>query len=83
MKNNYDVVIIGAGISGLMAGALLAKKDEKALILESQPKIGGYLSGFERKGYYFDVGITPFFSSRTAVTVRVVSMSSGLAESLE
>jgi len=58
MKNNFDVVIIGAGISGLMAGALLAKKDKKVLILESQPKIGGYLSGFERKGYYFDVGIT-------------------------
>ena len=52
------MVIIGAGISGLMAGALLAKKDKKVLILESQPKIGGYLSGFERKGYYFDVGIT-------------------------
>jgi phytoene dehydrogenase-like protein len=51
-------VIIGAGISGLMAGALLANKGKKVLILESQPKIGGYLSGFTRKGYYFDVGIT-------------------------
>jgi all-trans-retinol 13,14-reductase len=58
MKDKLDVVIIGAGISGLMAGALLTKKGRKVLILESQPKIGGYLSGFERKGYYFDVGIT-------------------------
>jgi all-trans-retinol 13,14-reductase len=58
MKNNFDVVIIGAGISGLMAGTLLSKKGKKVLILESQPKIGGYLSGFKRKGYYFDVGIT-------------------------
>jgi all-trans-retinol 13,14-reductase len=58
MKNKFDVIIIGAGISGLMAGALLAKKGKRVLILESQPKIGGYLSGFERKGYYFDVGIT-------------------------
>jgi len=58
MKNNYDVVIIGAGISGLAAGALLSQKGKKVLILESQPKIGGYLCGFKRKGYYFDVGIT-------------------------
>jgi phytoene dehydrogenase-like protein len=58
MKSNFDVVIIGAGISGLMAGALLAKEGKKVLLLEKQPKIGGYLSGFERKGYYFDVGIT-------------------------
>jgi phytoene desaturase len=58
MRDNYDAVIIGAGISGLIAGALLAKKGKKVFILESQPKIGGYLSGFTRKGYYFDVGIT-------------------------
>lgn len=58
MKKGLDAVIIGAGISGLMAGALLANKGKKVLILESQPKIGGYLSGFTRKGYYFDVGIT-------------------------
>jgi all-trans-retinol 13,14-reductase len=58
MKDNLDVVIIGAGISGLMAGALLAKKGKRVLILESNVKIGGYLSAFTRKGYYFDVGMT-------------------------
>jgi len=58
MKNNFDVVIIGAGISGLMAGVLLAKRSKKVLILESHTEIGGYLSGFTRKGYYFDVGLS-------------------------
>jgi len=58
MKGNYDAVIIGAGISGLMAGTLLAKKGKKVLILESHVEIGGYLSAFTRKGYHFDVGIT-------------------------
>jgi all-trans-retinol 13,14-reductase len=58
MKNNFDVAVIGAGISGLMASALLAKKGKKVVILEGQPKIGGYLSDFKRRGYYFDVGIT-------------------------
>lgn len=58
MKSGYDVIIIGAGVSGLAAGVLSSKKGKKVLILESQPKIGGYLSGFKRKEYYFDVGIT-------------------------
>jgi phytoene dehydrogenase-like protein len=58
MKNNYDVVIIGAGISGLMAGVLLAKQNKRVLILESHTEIGGYLSGFTRKGYYFDAALS-------------------------
>jgi phytoene dehydrogenase-like protein len=58
VKNNYNVVIIGAGISGLMAGALLAKQNRRVLILEGHNEIGGYLSGFSRKGYYFDAALS-------------------------
>jgi phytoene dehydrogenase-like protein len=58
MKNNYDVVIIGAGISGLMAGVLLAKQNKRVLILEGHNEIGGYLSGFSRKGYCFDAALS-------------------------
>jgi phytoene dehydrogenase-like protein len=58
MNNNYDVVIIGAGISGLTAGVYLVKKGKKVLILEGHTEIGGYLSGFIRKGYCFDAGLT-------------------------
>jgi phytoene dehydrogenase-like protein len=52
----YDVVIIGSGIAGLSAAASLASKNLKVLVLEQHQEIGGYISGFQRGGYHFDVG---------------------------
>jgi len=56
MKEKYDVVIIGAGIGGLVCGCYLAKAGLKVLIVEKNDKPGGYCSSFERDGYRFDAG---------------------------
>ena len=53
----YDVIIIGAGISGLTSAALLSKAGLKVCTLERHYLIGGYLQGFERKEYIFDTAI--------------------------
>lgn len=53
----FDVVIIGAGISGLTAASLLAKNGIKVCVLEKHNIIGGYLQGFERKEFVFDTAI--------------------------
>jgi phytoene desaturase len=45
MKKN--VCIIGAGISGLTAGALLTKKGFKVTIYEKEPYIGGRSLSFD------------------------------------
>lgn len=39
-SNQYDVIILGAGASGLMAAALAAKRGRKVLVLEKANKIG-------------------------------------------
>jgi prolycopene isomerase len=57
MQNSYDVVIIGGGVSGLTLGAILAKAGQKCCIVEKEPHPGGYLAGFERKGFLFDTAI--------------------------
>ena len=54
---DFDVIIIGAGISGLTAAALLSKSGLKVCVLERHYLIGGYLQGFERKGFIFDTAI--------------------------
>ncbi|HUJ19675.1 MAG TPA: NAD(P)/FAD-dependent oxidoreductase [Nitrospirota bacterium] len=57
MPSACDVVVIGAGIAGLTASALLAKSGLKVALVEEQPQPGGYLVSFRRKGYVFDSSI--------------------------
>ncbi|MEW6101234.1 MAG: NAD(P)/FAD-dependent oxidoreductase [Candidatus Omnitrophota bacterium] len=51
---DYDAIIIGAGISGLVCGCYLAKAGLKTLIVEKNAKVGGYCASFTRQGYSFD-----------------------------
>lgn len=53
---DYDVVVIGAGLGGLSAGALLASQGRNVVVLEQSDRIGGCCSTFEKDGYHFDVG---------------------------
>ena len=57
LKKEYDVIIIGAGISGLTNAALLSKAGLSCCVLEKEPVIGGYLQGFRRKDFVFDSAI--------------------------
>ena len=53
-----NVVIIGAGVGGLAAGALLAREGACVTVLEAQEYPGGCASTFSHKGYRFDAGAT-------------------------
>ncbi len=55
--NHYEVVIIGAGMSGLAAGIRLAMFGKKVLILERHNAPGGLNSFYSRNGYKYDVGL--------------------------
>jgi len=52
------VVVIGAGIGGLTAGALLARRGYRVLVLDQASVPGGCASTFKRHGFTFDVGAT-------------------------
>lgn len=56
-KKNYNVVIIGAGISGLTSAALLSKAGLNVCVIELNAKPGGYLAKYEKKGFVFDTAI--------------------------
>ncbi len=62
MKN---IIIIGAGIGGLVAGNMLAQRGHKVTIFEAHSMPGGYTAGFHRQGYYFESGTLSFEASAT------------------
>lgn len=52
------VVIIGAGVGGLTAAALMAHAGHDVTVLEAQTYPGGCAGTFVHKGYRFDAGAT-------------------------
>jgi C-3',4' desaturase CrtD len=58
MTQKTRIIVIGAGIGGLTAGALLARQGYEVLILDQAIAPGGCASTFKRKGFTFDVGAT-------------------------
>ncbi|MHA1865153.1 MAG: phytoene desaturase family protein [Candidatus Heimdallarchaeaceae archaeon] len=57
MTNQYDIIIVGSGLGGLVAGAKLAKEGKKVLLIEQHSVVGGCSSTFTRKGFTVDVGL--------------------------
>jgi all-trans-retinol 13,14-reductase len=66
--DHYHVIVIGAGIAGLSAAALLARQGRKVLVVEAHNKPGGFCSCWtreiERNGQHlrfcFDAGVQDF-----------------------
>jgi all-trans-retinol 13,14-reductase len=53
----YDIIIIGAGLGGLTAGAKLAKEGKKVLLIEQHSKPGGCATTFKRGDFTLEVGL--------------------------
>ncbi|MBE9181007.1 carotene isomerase [Oculatella sp. LEGE 06141] len=57
----FDVIVIGSGIGGLVTATQLAAKGARVLVLERYLIPGGSAGYFERSGYRFDVGASMIF----------------------
>ena len=57
MTEQYDVIVIGAGLGGLATAACLAKARKRVLVLEHHSVPGGYAHEFRRGKYRFEVAL--------------------------
>jgi len=81
--DTYDVIIIGAGISGLVCGCCLAKAGMKVLIVEQHNKPGGYCTSFRRNGFIFDAAAHSFGSYREGGNFRKILTELGVDKIIE
>lgn len=79
-----NIVIIGAGLGGLTAGALLAKDGYKVTLLEQHSIVGGCASVFKRKGgFTCEVGLHEMDGVYTNPTIKKVFEKLGVYQHVE
>ena len=53
-----DILIIGAGLTGLSAGVELKKRSKDFMILEKSERVGGQIHSYSENGFLFESGPT-------------------------
>lgn len=81
--NDYDVVIIGAGVAGLVAGNYLQAAGRRVLIVEQAGYPGGCASSFDRKGYRFDAAVHWISQAGEGGIVHLVLTELGIADKVK
>lgn len=72
-EGEFDAIVIGSGIGGLVTATQLAAKGAKVLVLESYLIPGGSAGYFEKSGYRFDVGASMIFGFGSEGTTNLLS----------
>ncbi len=58
----YDVAIVGGGMAGMVCANYLTRMGRSVLVAEQSYHTGGNMTGFRRRGFYFDGGDQSFES---------------------
>ena len=56
MKQNYDIIIVGAGISGLVCAQKCNENSKDFLLIEKSSRIGGRVGSVKSERFIFDLG---------------------------
>ena len=69
----FDAIVIGSGIGGLVTATQLAAKGAQVVVLERYLIPGGSAGYFERDGYKFDVGASMIFGFGNKGTTNLLT----------
>jgi all-trans-retinol 13,14-reductase len=76
MPDKWDVIVVGTGIGGLTAAAMLVQKGLNVLALDRNPHPGGTAYVYTRKGFTFPMGPLGF-STPSAVKETLNKLDGG------
>lgn len=79
----YDVIVIGAGVAGLVAGNYLIDKGRRVLIVEQGKHPGGCACSFGRQGFRFDAAVHWISQAGEGGIVKQVLSDFGLANAVK
>ncbi|WP_461632929.1 protoporphyrinogen/coproporphyrinogen oxidase [Labilibaculum euxinus] len=79
----YDMIVVGAGISGLSLACQVAQKGKQVLVLEGDNRIGGCLNTHyhDKNDFWVEMGAHTFYASYTNLIALI--QSAGLEPSIE
>ncbi|WP_045857696.1 phytoene desaturase family protein [Teredinibacter purpureus] len=59
-NTNYDVIVVGAGLSGLVSAIKLQRSGKRVLLLDKNERVGGLCGTFTQGGYEFTIACNDF-----------------------
>lgn len=62
---SYDMIVIGAGISGLSLANHIARSGKKVLVLDAANKLGGCLNTHYKDDFWVEMGAHTFYATYT------------------
>lgn len=73
-RADYDAVVIGSGVGGLVTACLLQRGGLRTLLVERHYMLGGYCSSFRRGGFTFDASthFYPLLGNPETLTGRLL-----------
>ena len=72
-----DIVIIGGGLSGIYAAALLVEKKKTLALLEARSRVGGRILSPEHEGFFADLGPSwywPLINPRVSALIETLGL---------
>jgi phytoene dehydrogenase-like protein len=68
-ERRWDAIVVGAGIAGLAAAALVARQGKRVLLLEQSKSVGGRAKSRVRDGFHFNLGAHALYQGGPAEAV--------------
>ncbi|RKE04020.1 protoporphyrinogen/coproporphyrinogen oxidase [Marinifilum flexuosum] len=62
---SYDMIVIGAGISGLSLANHIARSGKKVLVVDTADKVGGCLNTYYKDDFWVEMGAHTFYATYT------------------